>query len=72
MEYIEIPKPEFELYQSVFLDMNEQGITQIVSRWYEFDKTQWWYRVKGKEGSFYPECAFSQLTCKLNLLDREN
>ena len=47
---VNIPAPQFVLYESVILYWNEREIaTSIVARWYEFDRQSWWYKVSNDE-----------------------
>jgi hypothetical protein len=49
-ETVNIPAPQFVLYQSVILHWNEGEIpTSIVTRWYDFDHQSWWYKVSNDE-----------------------
>jgi hypothetical protein len=49
-ETVNIPAPQFVLYESVILHWNEREIaTSIVARWYDFDHQSWWYKVSNDE-----------------------
>lgn len=56
---IEIPAPQFELYEFVTLHWNEQERqVKVVRRWFNLDDNQWCYKIQGSE-ILYPENAFS-------------
>ena len=58
---IEIPAPQFDLYEFVTLNLNEQERTvKVVRRWLDLEDDQWWYKIQGSE-LLYPENAFSIL-----------
>lgn len=62
-----IPSPEFQQYERVHMDWNGKRTTKIVSRWYEIDKDQWWYKVQNDE-TFYPGGAFCHVVESEDLL----
>lgn len=44
---VAIGKPKFKLNQKVTVNLaNERLLTEIASRWHEYDAKAWWYRVK--------------------------
>ncbi len=54
MNNIDIPAPDFALYEFVTLHWNEKAYsTKIVARWYDLDHQNWWYKVANDE-RFYP------------------
>ena len=58
---INIPAPEFGLYERVNLSWNGEHTTKIVARWYDYDKDDWWYKCSNMGDRFYPECMISRL-----------
>lgn len=64
---VKIPKPEFAQYERVLLDYNELCITQVVGRWYEFDKDSWWYKCSNQGDLFYPESALTHISDDFDL-----
>ena len=70
---IEIPTPQFDLYEFLTLYWNEQERTvKVVRRWFDLEDNQWWYGIFGEKVSsqkmphtvqdsevLYPEKAFS-------------
>lgn len=56
---IEVPAPQFDLYEFLTLYWNEQELrVKVVRRWLDLEDNQWWYKVQGSE-ILYPENAFS-------------
>ena len=56
---VEIPAPQFDLYEFLTLYWNEQERTvKIVGRWFDLDEHLWWYKIHSSE-VLYPENAFS-------------
>jgi len=59
---IEIPVPQFDLYEFLTLNLNEQERTvKVVRRWFDLEDHQCWYKIHSSEG-LYPENALSVLT----------
>lgn len=70
---IEIPAPQFDLYEFLTLYWNEQERTvKVVRCWFDLEDNQWWYGIFGEKASsqkmphkiqnsevLYPEKAFS-------------
>lgn len=52
---VDIPAPEFEIYERVNLSWNGEHETKIVARWYDYDKQQWWYKCQNQGERFYPQ-----------------
>jgi len=58
---IEISAPQFDLYEFLTLNWNEQERTvKVVRRWFDLEDNQWWYKIQGSE-ILYPENALSVL-----------
>jgi hypothetical protein len=58
---IEVPAPQFDLYEFLILYWNGQEQTvKLVRRWLDLEDNQWWYKIQGSE-VLYPENAFSLL-----------
>lgn len=56
---IEVPAPQFDLYEFLILYWHGQEQTvKVVRRWLDLEDNQWWYKVQGSE-ILYPEKAFS-------------
>ncbi|WP_009630411.1 hypothetical protein [Synechocystis sp. PCC 7509] len=59
---IEIPAPQFDVYEFATLYWNEQERTvKVVRRWFDLEDNQWWYKIHDSE-VLYPENAFSLRT----------
>lgn len=58
---IEIPAPQFDLYEFLTLYWNEQERTvKVVRRWFDLEDDRWLYKIQGSE-VLYPETAFSSV-----------
>lgn len=69
MENINIPVPEFDLYEFVTLYWNEKAYpTKIVARWYDLDRQNWWYKVANNE-QFYSADVLERRSTNTDLED---
>lgn len=58
---IEIPAPQFDLYEFLTQYLNEQERTvKVVRRWFDLEDNQWWYKIQDSE-VLYPENVLRRL-----------
>ena len=61
MKKVEIPAPQFDVYQTVMITWNGEHEVKVLKRWFDFEDESWWYEFSGWKGKYPQQMMYRPL-----------